>query len=239
MDGNYRTSLFPVIKASVRIFLSISIMLLSAGTASAQTLLHKGIYHETGVVFDGSWQTQSGPLPAVNVYIYDTSMEWGGERAVRRGNANVYGFQGMRYNIIRKDNGNEATGYYYVVNESYDIIRVLELNLFGNVSLAAFMTAKGEPSVNQNVNGSYNNSNSNTNTTKTKSDSDRYGYKTCHLCNGSGNCHTCLGDGFYYGYNGSRLSCPNCYVNERGKCSECKGTGKVYGLKGVQFFNPY
>lgn len=251
MDDNNRTSLFSVMKASVRIFLAISIMLLSAGTASAQALV-QGIFHETGIAFDGSWQQVGVPTTPFNVVVYENEMQYGNYRAVRRGNTNVHGFVGRRYNLVNS-NG-EVNTFYFVVADNGAIIRVSEFSFdagqvpgfgfsVGYKSVTAYMTAPGYPGQYDNINSGNYNSNSggnyNSNTTKTKSDSDRYGYKTCHLCNGSGKCHTCLGDGFYYGYNGSRLSCPNCYVNERGKCSKCKGTGKVYGLKGVQFFNPY
>lgn len=58
----------------------------------------------------------------------------------------------------------------------------------------------------------------------------RYGYKTCHLCNGSGKCSICNGRGHTSSYyTGEEMLCSNC--NHSGICPKCKGTGKVYGIK--------
>ena len=43
----------------------------------------------------------------------------------------------------------------------------------------------------------------------------------CMLCGGSGKCSTCNGKGWYYGFGGSIISCPNC---TDGTCPSCHGT---------------
>lgn len=60
------------------------------------------------------------------------------------------------------------------------------------------------------------------------SSQNRYGYKTCHMCHGSGVCNTCNGKGWFYNpYGTGKVACPNC---TNGKCSTCGGSGKVYGI---------
>lgn len=66
------------------------------------------------------------------------------------------------------------------------------------------------------------------------SSQDRYGMIECHLCDGSGICSTCGGDGLYNGLGITNITCPNCGSKAGspvGKCSKCKGSGKAYGLK--------
>ena len=63
----------------------------------------------------------------------------------------------------------------------------------------------------------------------------RYGWKTCHICHGSGVCTTCNGKGYFYGGFGigEPIPCPNCLIQNgvrTGKCRTCSGKGKVYGL---------
>lgn len=61
---------------------------------------------------------------------------------------------------------------------------------------------------------------------------EHYGDVKCHLCNGTGVCSTCNGDGWFYGsYGTGKLKCPNCDTSQVGRCGRCGGKGTVYGLK--------
>lgn len=59
----------------------------------------------------------------------------------------------------------------------------------------------------------------------------RYGDKECSSCHGTGICQTCNGKGWYSGFGGSTVTCPNCHSSQRGRCGRCAGRGTVYGLK--------
>lgn len=56
-----------------------------------------------------------------------------------------------------------------------------------------------------------------------------YGYKSCHICQGTGICPTCNGKGWYYAF-GNQVLCPNCDSNHNGVCSHCHGAKQVHGL---------
>lgn len=47
----------------------------------------------------------------------------------------------------------------------------------------------------------------------------------CPQCYGTGNCSTCGGKGWYFGF-GNNVACPNCH-NHNGKCTKCGGSGKI------------
>lgn len=237
MDGNYRTSLFLVMKASVRIFLSISIMLLSAGIASAQALV-QGIFHETGIAFDGSWQQVGAPTTPFNVVVNENEMQYGNYRAVRRGNTNVHGFVGRRYNLVNS-NG-EVNTFYFVVADNGAIIRVSEFSFdagqvpgfgfsVGYKSVTAYMTAPGYPGQYDNINsGNYNsNSGGNYNSNSNSSSGSQQRWVTCTLCNGAGVWNKVYAPR----YNGQSSSvwCEICkgydHSHYHEKCSSCLGKG--------------
>jgi hypothetical protein len=60
--------------------------------------------------------------------------------------------------------------------------------------------------------------------------SDRYGYKSCPVCHGSGQCQSCNKYGVATSpYSGTHYECGVCGGTHR--CRTCQGTGKIYGLK--------
>lgn len=76
------------------------------------------------------------------------------------------------------------------------------------------------------------NSTSTSSSTSSSSSSSmsRYGYKSCHICHGSGECQSCNRHGVATsGYTGNPYVCGVCGGTHR--CRFCQGTGKVYGLK--------
>ena len=226
-------------KIILRLFTLICMWAAATSSSSAQSAIMSGIFHETGVTFDGAWHDTGIVGNAMTITVYEDYMYYGNDYAVRRGNANVYGFSGRRYNLINK-NGEEVTTYYFIYAQN-EVIRVWEVEYnFGTVpvlgmsvtqkTVTAYITAHGYPQSSGNG-GNYNNNNNYSqpqqqqNQTQTKSN---YGMKTCSDCHGSGKCRWCYGSGWWEAKRDGVL-CPNCDKNHNGVCSKCHGTGKVYG----------
>ena len=112
-------------KIILRIFTLVCMWAAATSLSSAQTPLLSGIYHETGVTYDGAWHDTGIVGNAITIKVYEDYMYYGNDYAVRRGNVNVYGFAGRRYNLINK-NGEEVTTYYFVYAEN-QVIRVWEV----------------------------------------------------------------------------------------------------------------
>ncbi|MBQ6613418.1 MAG: hypothetical protein IIX19_06835, partial [Alistipes sp.] len=79
-------------KIILRIFTLVCMWAATTSLSSAQTPLLSGVYHETGVTFDGAWHNTGIVGNAMTITVYEGSMYYGNDYAVRRGNANVYGF---------------------------------------------------------------------------------------------------------------------------------------------------
>jgi hypothetical protein len=137
----------------LKCFLVQFALFMLAGTASSQVLL-SGVFHETGVGYDGQWQQLGGPGIPFDVMVYENEIQYGSFKGVRRGNANVHGFAGRRYNLVNSDG--EVKTHYIVVADNGAIIRVLEVTVdsgpvpgfgfsVGYTSVMAYMTARGYP----------------------------------------------------------------------------------------------
>lgn len=103
-------------------------------------------------------------------------------------------------------------------------------------------SGSGSPDVNSNYSGgdnsapstsvnNYNNNHKDTRPTKKWRNVRRT--VPCHLCNHSGRCRTCNGDGWYYGFSMEVLDCPNCDGYKTGRCSKCHGTGTLEKIEQV------
>ena len=154
-------------KTLVRLLLILCMWVASTPNSSAQTALISGVYHETGYYFDGAWHDVGTPGSAITIVVYENEMYYGNDYAVRRGNTNIYGFVGRRYNLINQ-NGQEQTAWYYVVSDDNQIVRVWEVEYnYGTIpgigmnltqkTVSAYTTAPGYP-VPRNNSNSYNNS---------------------------------------------------------------------------------
>lgn len=78
---------------------------------------------------------------------------------------------------------------------------------------------------------SYQQSSPSSSSSSNSSYESRYGDVQCHICKGTGVCPTCNGKGWFNGFYGDPIKCPNCHSSHRGKCGRCGGKGTVYGLK--------
>lgn len=99
------------------------------------------------------------------------------------------------------------------------------------------------PDVNNNYSGdnspassttnNYNNNNNHKDTRPTKKWRNVRKTVRCPLCNHSGRCRTCNGDGWYYGFSMEVLDCPNCDGYKTGRCSKCHGSGTIEKIEQV------
>ena len=223
----------------LKCFLVQFALFMLAGTASSQVLL-SGVFHETGVGYDGQWQQLGGPGIPFDVVVYENEIQYGSFKGVRRGNANVHGFAGRRYNIVNSDG--EVKTHYIVVADNGAIIRVLEVTVdsgpvpgfgfsVGYTSVMAYMTARGYPGQYDNNGGSYSNNsgsyNSNNSGNYNSNSAPRQRWVTCTLCNGTGVWKKVYAPR----YNGKSSSvwCDICkgydHTHYHETCSSCSGKG--------------
>lgn len=220
-------------KTLVRLLLILCMWVASTLNSSAQNALISGVYHETGYYFDGAWHDVGTPGSAITIVVYENEMYYGNDYAVRRGNTNIYGFVGRRYNLINQ-NGQEQTAWYYVVSDDNQIVRVWEVEYnYGTIpgigmnltqkTVSAYTTAPGYP-VPRNNSNSYNNSSNYNSYSPQQSTAQRQ--RVCPKCHGTGSCPVCQGLGYTSNY-GYKVLCTGCEKDHNGVCPTCHGKGTI------------
>ena len=211
-------------KHAMRLFLLAALMFVASHVAEAQKLLVNKTYYHTGLQFDGAQWSQNGLTGSVGFKVYDTHLQLShGTRAVRRGDATVYGFTGKKY-VVQGKNGQEYPNQYYLVSNNLDIAYVQALTFWGQthtslglysqvpVSTGGGASAPSQPNYN--------------------SGSQQSGRVVCRKCNGKGRV---VYDSYPPQYSGSRSypkycsECGQTFPSSRGHshvtCGSCGGRG--------------
>ncbi len=218
---------------SIRVSILAALIIVAAAFASnAQNLIVSKTYYDTGLAFDGSQWTQNPQSGPMTFTVYEESLHMSdGSRAIRSGNATVYGFTGRKYIFVGSDDVARPANYY-IVSDNLDIAHVLELTftIYGFTSSSVNLSLYSQVPVN-NGGGNYNsgNYNSGSNYGSGTSGTNRK-WVTCTLCNGTG----VWKKNYAPKYNGQSITewCDICkgydHKHYHETCSSCNGKGGYY-----------
>lgn len=186
-------------------------------------LLYEGEYTEGRWVGQTTGWVLDSPMPNQQFMIYEDYMITELGRADYVGNTS----NGKRKYVL-----SGISNQTYFVDNYFNITAVASVASFGSVETYSISYTKGRSSYNSD-NGSYGGDYNDYNGTSGGNNSGtsgnpvqpHYVTKDCPLCHGSGNCNTCNGKHWYYGFTGDIIICPNCKPD--GRCTHCGGSGKI------------
>ena len=210
-------------KQTMKLLLLAALVFAASHVAEAQKLLVNKTYYHTGLSFDGTQWTQTGATGSVGFKVYDTHLQLSdGTRAVRRGDATVYGFTGKKY-VSQGANGQEYPARYYLVSNNLDIAEVLALTFWGQTHTSLILYSQVPVSTGGTSAPSQPNYN------RGSQQSVRV---VCRKCNGKGRV---VYDSYPPQYSGSRSypkycsECGQTFPSSRGHshvtCGSCGGRG--------------